>query len=126
MSAIAWEPLESPAATRRPRLTVVPAPAPAAVRHGDAVRITARGRLVLLVLAVLALTTVLGLRGLGGADAAQPEHLVTVGSGQTLSEIAAAELPSMDLGQGIIAIQLANDLTSAQITAGQELVIPQG
>ncbi|MBR7744339.1 LysM peptidoglycan-binding domain-containing protein [Phycicoccus sp. BSK3Z-2] len=127
MSAIAWEPADRYVvpAPRRPRLTVVPHPAPAVAPSG-AVRLTARGRLVLLVLAALLVASVLGFRGLGGADAAQAEQVVTVSPGQTLSEIAAAELPSMTISQGIVAIQVANAMSTAQVSAGQELVIPRG
>ena len=127
MSAIAWEPLDGyAAAAPRPRLTLVPEPAPARRDPAAGLRITARGRLVLVLLAVLTVATVLGLRGLGGAGAAEPADVVTVQGGQTLSEIAAVELPGMSISRGVLAIQLANDLTTAQVRAGQQLVIPQG
>ncbi|NHI20631.1 LysM peptidoglycan-binding domain-containing protein [Phycicoccus endophyticus] len=128
MSAIAWEPAEAgsctPAGAGRPALVLLPGGAgrPQAARGG--LRLTARGRLVLLVLGVVVLAGLLGVRGLGGAGAAEPAHTVTVEAGQTLSEVAAAELPQMTLSDGIVAIQLANDLSTAQVSAGQELVIP--
>ncbi|NHA69485.1 LysM peptidoglycan-binding domain-containing protein [Phycicoccus flavus] len=127
MSAIAWEPLEDLAtpAPRRPRLALVPDAAPAR-RVDEGLRLTARGRLVLLVLAVAVLGAALGFRGMGGAGAVTPQHTVTVGAGQTLSEIAAAELPGQSISQGVLSIQLANDLSTAQVSAGQELVIPRG
>ncbi len=46
--------------------------------------------------------------------------------GQTLSEIAAAQLPDLSVSNGIVAIQVANELNSAQVSAGQHLVIPAG
>ncbi|QKE84369.1 LysM peptidoglycan-binding domain-containing protein [Arthrobacter sp. NEB 688] len=133
MSAIAWHPTDlgstHPVAPRRPRLVVIDGAGQggrAAAVAEPALRITRRGRLVLLVMATLALATVLGLRGLGGAGAAEPAHTVSVTGGQTLSEIAATELPSMSISDGIVAIQLANDLSTAQVRAGQQLVIPAG
>ena len=76
--------------------------------------------------AAVLVATLLGLRGQAGAGALEPDHVVFVGSGQTLSEIAAHELPGLSVSDGIIAIQLANDLSTAQVSAGQELVIPRG
>ena len=127
MSALEWSPTDlgyagSPA-PRRPHLVVLPGGAgrPAPVTP---VRITRRGRLALLAL-TLAIVAVVGLVGMGGAGATEPLPTVTVAPGQTLSEIALAELPQMNLSQGIVAIQVANQLSTAQISAGQELVIPR-
>ncbi len=127
MSALEWGPTDlgyagSPV-PRRPHLVVLPGgagrPAPAA-----GVRITRRGRLALLALAV-AIVAVVGLLGMRGAGAVEPLPTVTVAPGQTLSEIALAELPQMNLSQAIVAIQIANQLSTAQIDAGQQLVIPR-
>ncbi|WP_239100472.1 LysM peptidoglycan-binding domain-containing protein [Phycicoccus sp. CSK15P-2] len=127
MSAIAWEPTTGyPApAPRRPRLTVVPDPAVSAPAR-PALRLTARGRVVLLVLAALLVAGVVGVRGTGGAGAAEAERVVTVSAGETLSEIAATEMPGLTVTEGVLAIQLANGLNTAQISTGQELVIPRG
>lgn len=124
MSAIAWESLEDYAPSR-PRLVVLPGGAGAEERPEAGLRLTARGRLVLVVLAVAVLAAILGLGGVSGAGAASAEHVVTVESGQTLSEIAAAELPGMSISQGVLAIQLANGLSTAQVSAGQTLVVPR-
>lgn len=133
MSAIAWDPTDlgptRPVPARRPRLVVLEGGATGgreARAAQPALRITRRGRLVLLVLATLALAAALGLRGLGGAGAVEPAHTVSVSPGQTLSEIAARELPSMSISDGIVAIQLANGLSTAQVRAGQQLVVPAG
>ncbi|WP_157622580.1 LysM peptidoglycan-binding domain-containing protein [Nostocoides sp. Soil756] len=129
MSAIAWEPTEGfvHPLPQRPRLVVVPGGVAAAAGASDGgLRLTARGRLVLLVLAAVVVAAVLGFRGIGGAGAVTAEHSVTVGPGQTLSEVAAAELPGMSISQGILAIQLANHLSTAQVATGQHLVIPRG
>ncbi len=124
MSAVAWDPAEIgyavDGATRRPHLVVLPGGEAGA--SGGA-RVTRRGRLTLLAL-VLVLAAALGSVGLRGAGAAEPPRVLTVQPGQTLSEIAASELPALSIGEGIVAIQLANRLSTAQISAGQELVIP--
>jgi len=127
MSALEWSPSDigyagTPGA-RRPHLVVLPGGAGRLVSNGT-VRITRRGRLALVALA-LAIVAIVGLIGMGGAGATEPLPTVTVAPGQTLSEIARAELPLMSIGQGIVAIQIANKLSTAQISAGQELVIPR-
>ena len=122
MSAVAWSPadlgFDTPHRGGRPHLVALPGGA------GDAVGVTRRGRLALLALVVV-LAAALGMVGLRGAGAAQEPRLLTVQPGQTLSEIAARELPSMSIDNGIVAIQIANRLSTAQISAGQELVIPR-
>ncbi|MBM6400294.1 LysM peptidoglycan-binding domain-containing protein [Phycicoccus sonneratiae] len=126
MSAIAWEhPAVRPEAPRRPRLVVLEGGGEG-VEPEAGLRLTARGRLVLLVLAAAVLAGVLGIRVTGAAGAGEPAHTITVTPGQTLSEIAAAELPGMSVDHGIVAIQVANKLSTARISAGQHLVIPQG
>ena len=127
MSAIAWSPADAghaPALPTRPRLTLIEGGA-GSDPVGAGLRITARGRLVLLVLVALAFTAVVVLTGTGGAGAAVPERTVTVLPGQTLSEVAAAELPELSISEGIVALQLANSLNTAQVSAGQELVVPR-
>lgn len=129
MSAVAWDPADlgyaGPSAPRRPHLVVLPGGGQGGAAVTGGVRITRRGRLALVAL-VVALAAVLGMVGLRGAGAAEPARTVTVGAGQTLSEVAAAELPDLSISQGILAIQLANSLSTAQVSAGQELVIPRG
>lgn len=138
MSAVAWAPVglggaglddadvgyAGSSASRRPHLVVLPGGGQGAADVGG-VRLTRRGRVALLVL-VVALAAVLGMVGLRGAGAAEPLRTVTVGAGQTLSEVAAVELPDRSISEGILAIQLANSLSTAQVSAGQELVIPRG
>ena len=127
MSALEWSPTDigyaGAAAPRRPHLVVLPGGVGRPASSGS-VRITRRGRLVLLALA-LAVVAVVGVMGMRGAGAAEPLPTVTVAPGQTLSEIALAELPEMSIGQGIIAIQMANKLSTAEVGAGQTLVIPR-
>jgi LysM repeat protein len=47
-----------------------------------------------------------------------------VRSGQTLSEIAARELPDLAVSDGVVELQLANALSTSQVRAGQTLLIP--
>jgi hypothetical protein len=128
MSAPAWQPAEVGYAGApvpgRPHLVLLPGGAAETAPTGP-VRLTRRGRVVLVGLG-LALAVGLGLVGLRAAGAAEAPRVVTVEVGQTLSEVAAAELPDMSISDGILAIQLENRLTTAQVSAGQHLVIPQG
>jgi hypothetical protein len=126
MSAIAWEPAEAThlAPVGRPRLVVLDGGG-GVPESSAGVRLTRRGRVVLLLLVALAVVASVALTGIRGAGAAEPGHTVTVRAGQTLSEVAAAELPDLSISQGVLAIQLANRLSTAQVSAGQELVIPR-
>ena len=125
MSALEWSTGDTgfagAAAPRRPHLVVLPG---GAGQPAAPVRITRRGRLALLAL-VLAIVAVVGLMGMRGAGAAEPLPTITVAPGQTLSEVALAELPEMSISEGIIAIQIANQMSTALVSAGQELVIPR-
>lgn len=131
MSAVAWTPADlgyaGPAVPRRPRLVVLPGGGEggAAPSSGGTLRITRRGRLALFAVALAAATS-LGVSGLSGAGAAEAPFVVTVAPGQTLSEIAASQLPDLSVSNAIVAIQLENELSTAQVSAGQRLVIPRG
>ncbi len=111
----------------RPRLVVVPSgPSVASgsrVRAERRLRPTPLGRLVVLVV-VAGLATGLALAAFGGSGGARGS--VTVTPGETLSQIAAHELPGRSLDDAVAAIQLANDLPNGQVQAGQVLVIPRG
>jgi LysM repeat protein len=87
-------------------------------------RLTRLGRLVVTLL-VAAAVAVLGV-GLAGqlATASSAPRPVTVVSGDTLSEIAARELPGLPIADAVIEIQLANGLSSSQVHAGQTLLVP--
>ena len=69
MSAVAWEPADLghglPAAPRRPQLVVIPGGAGEGAAAGGGLRLTARGRLVLLAVAAVLVAVVLGVRGSG-------------------------------------------------------------
>ncbi|NUR79477.1 MAG: LysM peptidoglycan-binding domain-containing protein [Dermatophilaceae bacterium] len=132
MSAIVLEAVRhqqagEPRPTARPHLVLVPTGRDA-VRAARAaqppLRLTRFGRLVvaLLVAAVVSLLAV----GLVGqlASASGGSRTVTVTAGQTLSGIAARELPRLSLSDGVVALQVANSLSSTEIHVGQQLVIP--
>jgi len=114
-------------AVLRPRLVLVPT--------GDAVpsaapgrlRLTRAGRLAITVTVaalLLAVVTVSLLSRAGAAPATVADHAVTVAQGQTLSEIAARELPNLSVADAVAELQLANNLASAHVHAGQVLVVP--
>jgi LysM repeat protein len=72
--------------------------------------------------AVLTMTVVLA----AGSGAAEPavQRIATVTAGQTLSEVAAAQLPDLPIAEGVARLQLVNHLESTQIHAGQTLLVP--
>ncbi|MEW1955243.1 LysM peptidoglycan-binding domain-containing protein [Terrabacter sp. NPDC080008] len=87
-------------------------------------RLTRFGRLVRTVL-VAGVIAVLGV-GLAGqlASASGDARTITVHAGQTLSGIAVRELPELSVTDGVVELQVANGLSTSQIHAGQQLVIP--
>lgn len=114
-------------APRRRHLQVVRSEEEPAARTGSpvpgALRITRRGRLA--ITCTVALAVVLLVAALAGAAApAGSDHSVRVEAGQTLSQIAATELPHLPLDRAMVEIQLANRLSSPHLQAGQTLVIP--
>lgn len=88
-------------------------------------RLTARGRLVrtLAVCGALSLLALMAWARLT-APVLPPTHAVTVESGQTLTQIAAEELPMVPLQAAVVRIQSANGLNSTAVVAGQDLIIP--
>jgi predicted Zn-dependent protease len=76
--------------------------------------------------AATAAVVVLAVLLAASVDAAPPEidHATTVLSGQTLSEVAAVQLPSLPISDAVARIQLVNGLNSSQVHAGQSLLIP--
>ncbi|GAA2154461.1 LysM domain-containing protein [Humibacillus xanthopallidus] len=87
-------------------------------------RLTRLGRLVVTLIVATAVA-LLGV-GLAGqlATASSAPRPVTVVSGDTLSQIAARELPGLPISDAVIEIQLANGLSTSQIHAGQTLLVP--
>ena len=123
MSAVAWDvDVAAEEARRRPHLVVVSTLPTGGSRAPGLPRGARLARTIALVLAAVVVSAVFAFGGKG--DAAAPEG-VTVKPGQTLSEIAAAELPEMSLNDGVVRLQVANNLASSQVTAGQHLVVPR-
>ena len=128
-AAVAWElapaPCRMPSRTVRPPLRLVLPGERGVAPVRVATRINRRGRL-LVTLTVLAAATTLGLTVATSVMASGPEidHATTVSAGQTLSEVAAAQLPGLPISEGVARIQLANGLNTSQVRAGQSLLIP--
>jgi hypothetical protein len=129
-TAAAWDTPQLRAPARRPRLVVIDGGAGAAEHAGRRPAVLALPRWVRLAvtLSVAALLVSMLLAvgvGVGGAGAATaPLGSVEVRSGQTLSEIAVAEMPGIPTAEAVVRIQLANNLPTTHVTAGQVLVIP--
>lgn len=114
------------------RLSVAVAPADASCsslgphpsqRH---TRLTRRGRLLLLLLVVgLAMVAFsLGRVSVGAATRAPRLRSVVVGAGGTLWGIAETVAPQVDPRVEVAILQRVNHLTSSQLMAGQELLVP--
>ena len=90
-----------------------------------ALRFTRRGRLAITLMATIAVAT-LAMVLATSVDAAAPQidHATTVSAGQTLSEVAATQLPSLPIRDAVAWIQLANGLNTSHVHAGQSLLIP--
>ncbi|ADU47952.1 LysM peptidoglycan-binding domain-containing protein [Intrasporangium calvum] len=108
-----------PAPVARPRLVLVPPVTE------PTYRLTRRGRVVVaFFVALLVAALGLALAGQLASASGQPES-VTVEAGQTLSEIALRELPQLPIAAGVVELQLANNLSTSYVHAGQTLVIPE-
>lgn len=88
---------------------------------------TRRGRLVVTLMAIFA-AVALALMLATSVGAAEPEvevdHATTVLTGQTLSEVAATQLPTLPIADAVARIQLVNALSTSEVQAGQVLLIP--
>jgi nucleoid-associated protein YgaU len=106
-------------------VTAVPAPAPGPVR------LTRRGRLVLVVLAVLVVAGLV-VAGATAAQASGPasahggDSRVFVQPGDTLWSIALRTDPGADPQAVVAGILQANHLPAASVTVGQRLWVPRG
>lgn len=123
-AAVAWDlaPARAPVPPSRPPLALVPT--------GDAVRwsrrrlrLTRAGRLAVTI-TVSAVALVAAIALFSGRGTAPMDHATTVRPGQTLSEVAQEQLPRLDIHEAVVRIQLANNLPSSQVKAGQSLLIP--
>ncbi len=95
----------------------------------SSVRLTRRGRVVVVVLALLALLAI-GFVIASGSVATdepgtpEPTSVVMVGSGDTLWDIAAGIADDGDVRAMIDRIERLNALDSGMVVAGQKLVVP--
>ena len=94
-------------------------------------RITSRGRAVLLALVSVPLSAVLLVLALNGGgaiatlDAAAPAQIVMVQPGQSLWSLAESIAPNDDPRDVILELVAFNRLESADVWAGQQISIPQ-
>ncbi len=127
MSATALQPSTHVLPSTRPQLVLLPTgrEAVAAARAArPALRVTRRGRLATsLLVAVAVVLLALAASGTFASASGGPRTLV-VESGQTLSQIAASQLPDLPVSEGVISLQLANALSTSHIHVGQRLVVP--
>lgn len=92
------------------------------------VRLTRRGRVVVVVAALFVLLAAgfsLG-RATSAADAAGPPRTVVVAPGDTLWALAARHVPRADPRVTVAKIRSLNHLTSVTVQAGQRLRVPAG
>lgn len=130
MSAItAWE-TPAPVMPRRRHLRSVPTgegvmPTRTYVRRR--LRLTRRGRLLITcsILAGLLLGGFGVMRALAAPPAGSALPTVTVTSGQTLSEVAHRALPQLPITEAVAQMQIANQMNTLQVHAGQTLRIPK-
>ena len=127
-AAVAWDvstaPVRMPVRPVRPQLTSVPCGPHVVERPAAPLRITRAGRLLITTTVLVALVALAVALFSGGASATAIDHSTTVRQGQTLSEIATTQLPGLPVADAVARIQVANDLTSDQVHAGQTLLIP--
>lgn len=123
MTALAWD-------TRSDLMRSAPAARTARAARSERrhLRLTARGRAVVVVLAAL-LVAGWALRATdaaaGGAEPAIPVDVVTVTSGQTLWQIASSiATPGEDVRDVVDRLILLNGLSGSGLRAGQQLLVP--
>jgi hypothetical protein len=125
-AAVAWEldptPGRMPLRGARPQLRLV---GPGERAFVPALRLARRGRLMItFLISASALAVAVWFASSVSAAGPQIDHATTVFAGQTLSEVAAAQLPGLSINEAVAQIQLANNLNTTQVHAGQSLLIP--
>jgi hypothetical protein len=127
-AAVAWDvtaaPVREPRRPARPHLVSVPCGDEVRVPAPAPLRLTRAGRLAITLTVLVALVAIALATVSGGASATAIDHSTTVRSGQTLSEVASTQLPGLPVADAVARIQVANDLASDQVHAGQILLIP--
>lgn len=122
----ATTPATSPAAPSAQSAPSVPSARSARSAAGSTLRLTQRGRLVrtLLLFAAASLLVSLAIARIVTPSPLVADHATTVRPGQTLSEIARAELPDMRVADAVARLRELNGLAGTTIVAGQSLLIP--
>lgn len=100
-----------------------PAASAARTRREPALRLTVRGRRLLVAMAVVVLLCGWGMFRAAAAPAGDAGTVV-VQPGQTLSQIAHDALPQLPVREAVVQVQLANGLNTLEVTPGQELRLP--
>jgi len=97
-----------------------------AVRPGNTLRLTRRGRVVVFALAMLVVLAAFLLLSSGSVATNTPEatEVVMVGTGDTLWDIAAEHADDGDVLEMMAHIKDLNDLDSGSLQAGQKLRVP--
>lgn len=121
----AHAPVRIPSPTAYPQLRLVGPGERVIAPPRPAIRISRRGRLLItLMVAAAAVSLTVMLTPSVGAAAPRIDHATTVLVGQTLSDVAASQLPSLPVNEAVARVQLANGLNTTQVRAGQSLLIP--
>lgn len=109
--------------TLQPATRVLPAARPAA---RSSVRLTRRGRIVVVAAALLVVLLAGVFLSAGSVATERPEatEIVLVGEGETLWDIAAAIADDGEVQSMIHHIKDLNDLESGMLVAGQQLRVP--
>ena len=128
-AAVAWGPAPAPVCipsrTVRPRLRLVGPGERVCPSARPVMRLSRRGRLlVALMVAAAVVSLIVVLTSSVSVAVPHIDQATTVSAGQTLSEVAAAQLPSLPVDEAVARIQLANGLNTSQVHAGQSLLIP--
>jgi LysM repeat protein len=127
-AAVAWDvtaaPARMPVRPARPRLVSVPCGHELASRPVTPIRLTRAGRLAISLTAVAVMVVTAMALLPSPSTATVIDHSTTVRSGQTLSEVAAQQLPQLPIADAVARIQVANNLTTNQVHSGQALLIP--
>ena len=89
-------------------------------------RLTQRGRLLrtLVCFGVLCLLVSLAVARLTAPGPLVADHVTTVKPGQTLTDIARAQLPAHPVGEGVQMLRELNQMNSTVVVAGQSLLVP--
>ena len=127
-AAVAWDvapaPVRVPARPVRPQLVSVPCGDEVVTRRPAPLKLTRAGRLAITLTVLLTALAIAVAAFSGDASASGIDHSTSVRPGQTLSEVAAEQLPALPIADAIARIQVANNLTSTDVHAGQDLLIP--